>query len=74
LFLSPVIVKDEKTFDKIVIKQEVIFDDEYEFEFKLSDAEYFKIVQELRAKDDDLIALDENGDEEGTFPCPVTGK
>lgn len=34
-------------------------DDEYEFEFKLSADEYFKIVEDLRANDDDLIEGEE---------------
>jgi hypothetical protein len=34
-------------------------DDQFEFEFKLTEDEYFAIVKELRAKDPDLIEIDE---------------
>jgi hypothetical protein len=45
----------------IEIKQEVLEDDDdLEIQFKLSDDDYFKICQDLRAKDGDLIEVDED--------------
>lgn len=42
-----------------MIKQEEVTDDEYEFDFKIKDEDYFKIVKDLKDKDDDLEELEE---------------
>lgn len=45
----------------VEIKQEVLEEDEdLEFQFKLTEDEYFAIVNELRAKDGDLIEIEES--------------
>lgn len=41
------------------IKQEVLSDDELEFQFKIEADEYFNIVKKLRSKDDDLELIEE---------------
>jgi hypothetical protein len=44
----------------IEIKQEILDDDdELQFEFKVTDEEYFAILKELRSKDDDLIEIED---------------
>lgn len=54
---------------KTSIKSEITKDDEeFEFKFELDAEDYFRIVKELRANDDDLIEI------EGTqHTCPHTG-
>lgn len=50
----------EIQIEQIEIKQEILEDDEdYLFEFKLTEDEYFEIVKELRAKDGDLIEVEQ---------------
>jgi hypothetical protein len=36
------------------VKEEIVSDDEYEFEFSIDDTEYDEVLKELRAKDSDL--------------------
>lgn len=54
--VEPIISSTSKTSDITKNEDE---DEEYEFEFKISADEYFKIVEELRANDDDLIEGEE---------------
>jgi len=77
--LTPEAVKKEPEDDKtkvkvekvevldFVIKQEVLTDDEYDFQFVIEDADYFKIVDDLRLKDDDIIKIEE------VLQCPREG-
>lgn len=49
----------------VEIKQEILEDDEdFEFQFKVTEDDYFAIVKELREKDGDLIEI-----EEGLVKC-----
>lgn len=44
----------------IEIKQEIIEDDdEFQFDFQVTDEDYFAILKELRSKDDDLIEIEQ---------------
>ena len=56
--------------EQIEIKQEVLEDDEdLHFEFKLTEDEYFEIVKELRAKDGDLIEVEQTLIKCDSEPC-----
>lgn len=52
-------IKEEKPDDLTLVDEKALDDDKYEFQFKITDEDYFNIVQELRAKDDDLIELEQ---------------
>ena len=60
----------EIQIEQIEIKQEVLEDDEdLHFEFKLTEDEYFEIVKELRAKDGDLIEVEQTLIKCDAEPC-----
>lgn len=55
-------------FELVEIKQEFPFDDDFEFEFKVTDDEYLAILKELHENDDDVIDL-----EDDLHKCPKEG-
>lgn len=53
------------------LKDEVLSDDEYEFEFSLDDTEYDEVLKELKAKDSDM---EETKDPDLECPYPECNK
>lgn len=64
LFLDEIYESKEVDLKDFEIKEEIVTDNEFEFEFCIDDTEYDQILKELRAKDSDLEEI------EVSLSCP----